>query len=405
VVRAGGITTGVYPTIECRQPESSTVKCLDQVSKGRADFVSVDSNFGFIARHNYNLTSALYSETESDKYASVVVVIKNSATALDRFEKLRGTKACFGEFGSIASVAFINTGKNRGFFSKGQCDYGTLLSEFFGSSCAPGALDLAHGTKGTVESLCTLCQTSVNVELATPSTAAGVQLLHHESPPLIRANQGEIDIPFVEATSEAPVTNDGIEGGEDDIEPRAVQPPNYCTAAATNAYYGNKGALQCLADVGDVAILELQYLKEHANSIGVNPNDYRIMCRNGSLAEYTGFDVDLDCALTTIVDGEVLVARNNKKTAGIINALNSFDRYFQIDPDFKMYNIFAGKIDLLFKDSSVGLVARDEDNLGSSVENYRKLFENLDSCVEGSGTGTSAPLIGLILGAIAIFYW
>lgn len=50
VVRAGGITTGVYPTIECRSPASSIVTCLDHVNKGRADFVGVDSNYGFIAR-------------------------------------------------------------------------------------------------------------------------------------------------------------------------------------------------------------------------------------------------------------------------------------------------------------------------------------------------------------------
>lgn len=81
------------------------------------------------------------------------------------------------------------------------------------------------------------------------------------------------------------------------------------------------------------------------------------MCKNGSLAEYTGFDVDIECALTTIVDGEVLVARNNKKTAGIINALNSFDKYFQNDPDFKIFNIFAGKTDLLFKVSKAIRIA------------------------------------------------
>lgn len=33
-----------------------------------------------------------------------------------------------------------------------------------------------------------------------------------------------------------------------------------CTAAPTNGFYGNQGALQCLHEAGDVAILELQYL-------------------------------------------------------------------------------------------------------------------------------------------------
>lgn len=88
---------------------------------------------------------------------------------------------------------------------------------------------------------------------------------------------------------------------------------------------------------------------DHAKTLRLNPDDFRILCRNGSLADRTGFDVELDCALTTIVDGEVLVARNNPKTPGIINAINSFDKYFELDPEFKMYNIFSGKQDLLFK--------------------------------------------------------
>lgn len=73
------------------------------------------------------------------------------------------------------------------------------------------------------------------------------------------------------------------------------------------------------------------------------------MCANGSMANRAGFDVDDNCPLTTIVDGEIVVAPQNKKTDGIINALMSFDKYFQNDPDFKMYNIFAGHKNLLFK--------------------------------------------------------
>lgn len=62
-------------------------------------------------------------------------------------------------------MAFINTGKNRGFFPKKQCKYGKLLSEFFGPSCAPGALDLARNNEGQVDSLCALCRPSVSTQL------------------------------------------------------------------------------------------------------------------------------------------------------------------------------------------------------------------------------------------------
>lgn len=71
------------------------------------------------------------------------------------------------------------------------------------------------------------------------------------------------------------------------------------------------------------------------------------------MASRPGFDVDNDCPLTTIVDGEIVVARQNRKTNGIINALIAFDKYFQSDPDFKMYNRFAGQQNLLFKVSVI----------------------------------------------------
>lgn len=97
-------------------------------------------------------------------------------------------------------------------------------------------------------------------------------------------------------------------------------------------------------------------VSEHATALGIEPNEYRIICRNGTLADRTGFDVEQECALTTIVDGEIVVARNNRKTTGIINALSSYDKYFQSDPDFKMYNSFAGQRDLLFKVSGQTLM-------------------------------------------------
>lgn len=67
----------------------------------------------------------------------------------------------------LAAMAFINTGKNRGFFRKNQCKYGKLLSEFFGPSCAPGALDLAHNNEGQLDKLCSLCRPSVQISLET----------------------------------------------------------------------------------------------------------------------------------------------------------------------------------------------------------------------------------------------
>jgi hypothetical protein len=50
VIRAAGITTGVYPLIECKPATTSTLACLSDISASRADFMGIDSNFGYLAR-------------------------------------------------------------------------------------------------------------------------------------------------------------------------------------------------------------------------------------------------------------------------------------------------------------------------------------------------------------------
>jgi ABC-type phosphate/phosphonate transport system substrate-binding protein len=48
------------------------------------------------------LTAALYAETETDKYSSVVVVVKENSK-FKTLQDLKGAKACFPEFGSIGN--------------------------------------------------------------------------------------------------------------------------------------------------------------------------------------------------------------------------------------------------------------------------------------------------------------
>lgn len=50
VIQTAGITTGVFPLIECMEPVANAVSCLKEVNEGRADFTTIDSNFGYIAR-------------------------------------------------------------------------------------------------------------------------------------------------------------------------------------------------------------------------------------------------------------------------------------------------------------------------------------------------------------------
>lgn len=169
-----------------------------------------------------------------------------------------------------------------------------------------------------------------------------------------------------------------------------------CEAQSTNRFYGSRGALSCLSEVGDVAVIEHQRLHEHAKSLNLDPNDFRILCRNGSLAADTGFDVDAACFLTTIVDGEVVVRRNSGKSESIVNVLLSLDKYLQNDPDFKMYNIYANETNLLFEDSAIGLVSPKDPSLSEAVQNYIQLYDDVENCIsETDGAQTIA--INLIL--------
>lgn len=48
----------------------------------------------------YNLTAALYAETETERYSAVVMVVKEKSK-FRSFEDLKNAKACFPEYGSI----------------------------------------------------------------------------------------------------------------------------------------------------------------------------------------------------------------------------------------------------------------------------------------------------------------
>ncbi|EAA12967.4 AGAP011453-PA [Anopheles gambiae str. PEST] len=379
VLAKAGLTSGVYPLLQCNNPTTNRINCLREISADRADFAGIDSNYGYLARQS-NLAAALYQETEKEKYSSVVVLTKEGK-GHDRFEKLRNAKACFPEFGGIASIAFVNVGRSRGIFDRNECDYGHLMSEFFSESCAPGSRDDLHDPTGEhAENLCALCRYA---EKPTPRELGTYQAADDDGLYTDSPLEDDAEEPPVEGIDPALRQNDGIGGSID----RNV----LCAAADTNRYYGTRGALRCLQEAGEVAIIEAQNLAEHAQFLAMNASDYRVLCRNGTLAAYTGFNVDEECYLTTIVDGEIVVRRQWEQSDNIVHLLTSLDVYLLNDPDFRMYNIFAGQRNLLFEDSALGLVSPQHNELGTSVKNYIRLFENIEDCQNAAPSTTLAP--------------
>ncbi|XP_058118360.1 transferrin-like [Anopheles ziemanni] len=375
VLSRAALTTGVLPYVECNNPTTNRMTCLDNIANNRADFVGIDSNYGFLARQK-DLTAAMYQETEKEKYSSVVVLV-HEGKGVDRFERLRDSKACFPEFGGIASVAFVNVGRSRGIFDRNECDYSRLMSDFFSESCAPGSRDKLHDPTGeNSANLCALCR-------------------YGDTPTPRQASNDEDD---TDAYTEQPsddLEQPPVEGIDEALRPKLIEvnadPALLCAASESNRYYGTRGALRCLQEAGDVAIVEAQNLAGHAQFLAMNESSYRVLCRNGSLASYTGFTVDEECYLTTIVDGEIVVRRQWEKSDNIVHMLSSLDVYLQNDPDFRMYNIFGGMRNLLFEDSALGLVSPQHAELGASVRNYIRLFENIEDCQNSAPSTTLAP--------------
>lgn len=50
VLRMAALMTGIVPNIICNDHKSDTVSCISDVSSNKADFIGIDSNFGFLAR-------------------------------------------------------------------------------------------------------------------------------------------------------------------------------------------------------------------------------------------------------------------------------------------------------------------------------------------------------------------
>lgn len=161
-----------------------------------------------------------------------------------------------------------------------------------------------------------------------------------------------------------------------------------------------------MSEVGEVAVVEIQKLKPIAADLKIDTSQYKILCRDGTLIATNNFDdIPLDCPLVTIVDGEIVVKRNSGKQRGVVNAINSFDRYFNLNgnPNFKLYDKFNGELNVLFEDSTVGFVSSNSSKFGPSVQNYIRLFENIDSCVEKSAA-ISQHSANLILGVVALVF-
>ncbi|XP_064075815.1 transferrin-like [Vanessa tameamea] len=346
-IRSAAYTLGIEPAISCQQ-RSNIFECLTDIRDNTADFTVTPSNYGYLSRQHYRLSSVkLVQNSRSNPLAftRVAALLRESSTqSITRFENLRGKKACFPEFGGISYVAFVRAAHERGVISSSECDYGRAVGEFLDSACAPGALDNSHAlteSNYNATNLCSLCKSSVSVA-----------------------------------------------GGNDFT----------CAYDETNMFYGNNGSILCLADPNsDIAFVELQNIESHLRTAGLQQTDVRMLCRNNTLAASTGVTVDQNCLLAYVVDSEVLARRNDPLLNSLNTMLDSLEMHFGYSAangaqliNLEMYSPFDGISDLLFKDTAIGLSEPSSESTSEPIKNYNELFQHLESC-----TGSAAPLPGL----------
>nr|XP_012214970.1 PREDICTED: transferrin-like [Linepithema humile] len=312
---------GVSPRISCVKA-NSTFQCFHEIANDRADIIAIDSNYGMVARILYGLSTVLYSETDIDKNSEIIAVVREPKDAdypVKSFNDLKNRKACFPEYGGTGWLSFVNLARTSGLISSKACDYPTLVSKFLSGACTPGIDDADHSRSSIStdisSKLCSACQN------------------------------------------------------------------NLCAVNSTNRYYGDKGALRCLSEgAGDVAFVEAANIIDGT----IDPNMYRILCKNGSLAQSPGLVFDEFCALSVTIDSEVVSRRNNSEifTNDIIQALLRIEDWLGYRVNARrpihIYGPFNGTIDLLFKDSTSGLVPTSSTK--KTVLTYKELFNHVETC-------------------------
>ncbi|XP_046750206.1 transferrin-like [Diprion similis] len=334
-------THGIQPDVSCKA-ENSTFECLRSIASDSADIITIDSHYGHFARQVFNLSSVMYTETDDDRNSVVIAVVREGTTYnVSSFATLKSRSACFPEFGGIAWLSFVNAARLNNVISN-SCDVVTEVTNLLSGACAPGFGDGNHqnSTTGTTSSkLCSVCP--------------------------VEANNAS------------------------------------CSANPSNIYYGDKGALECLkSGAGDVAFIEYLNLRDDITAGVINASQYRVLCKNGSLALYTGFQVDEQCALSITIDSEVM----GRKSASAINTTNTVLALLKIEDwlgyrvetlrPIDVYGPFNGTKNLLFKDSTTGLETTNSTRKAALA--YKELFAHYESCIT-SGSMTVLASFSTIL--------
>lgn len=322
---------GIEPKFTCIE-KNSTESCLRDIYENKSDIITIDSNQGHLARVKFNLTSILYPETMEDKNSKVIAIIRDdSEKKIENFQQIKNKHLCFPDYGGISWITFINTARYHKIIPD-TCNYAEAVANLVKSACTPGIKDINYSDVAgenidMLNKLCEICQN---------------------------------------------------ESGNNSI----------CSAGKENEFFGDKGVLKCLEGPGNIGFIEPKNLKKLIDHKIVNQSEYRVLCRNGSLAGYTGFNIDDNCALSITIDSEVVGRRDDSKirASDTTLALLKLEDWLGYRPDsrraIRIYDSFTDYSDLLFKDSTIAL--ESPNSTIKSVLAYKELFNKIDTCTSGN---------------------
>uniref|UniRef100_A0A1B6HWX7 Transferrin n=1 Tax=Homalodisca liturata TaxID=320908 RepID=A0A1B6HWX7_9HEMI len=348
-LKAAVQTHGIQPSIDCVEAKSN-FECWGHVRDGIANIVTVDTEYGYIVRKSFNLSPLAYLDSGLNANYQILAIINSSDKQIKSWQNIRQKKACFPEFGGLAWISTVATLIENRQLAR-MCPHAAAMGSFFGGACAPGAKDIEHtrGSGVVPAKLCSVCST------------------HNSS--------------------------------------------DSCSTTSSSVYYGDLGALRCLANgFGNIAFVDYRQLQGSNGRLAqdIDPSAYRVLCRNGSLAQSVGLNVDNNCALSYGVGSEIVARADRSETRNteLTELLLEMDQWFgstspsKMDSVFHMYSEFQGTKDLLFKDATRGLVLPNDVGY-SYVNDYKKLQDINSVCVKTRNSGVA--IIPSIIVLIAVF--
>ncbi|KAI5747690.1 hypothetical protein M8J77_017504 [Diaphorina citri] len=182
----------------------------------------------------------------------------------------------------------------------------------------------------------------------------------------------------------------GLSSKAKEIELYSSIPGECMGEGSPTSYIGDYGALLCLSSgAGDVAFINYKNLLSAEGVLALDKDyasTFRVLCRNGSLSQSTGFEVDDACLLSTGVGSEIIAKKSrwNRDAAQLLLKIDDWFGAFasNFEGVIHVYEKFKNTGDLLFQSTTVSLIMADDENY-DSVNSYKSLL-SLEACSRGA---------------------